>query len=135
MIMRTVTLGLTLAVLLSGCASDGYNRTNSQWRQYDYNNADPSYGGYDASRYYSETPRPRHRRMHTNERIYRGQDGRYYCRNSNGTTGLVIGAVAGGVIGNRIAQGDSEVLGTIIGAAGGALLGRAIDRGGSRCQY
>lgn len=134
--MRTVTLGLTLAVLLSGCADgSGYNRTNSQWRQYDYNNADPSYGGYDASRYYNENPRPRHRRMHTNERIYRGQDGRYYCRNSDGTTGLVIGAIAGGVIGNRIAQGDSEVLGTIIGAAGGALLGRAIDRGGSRCQY
>ena len=134
--MRTATLGLTLAVLLSGCANGGgYNRTDSQWRQYDYNHADPSYGGYDASRYYREDRRHRQRRLNTNERIYRGQDGRYYCRNSNGTTGLVIGAIAGGVIGNRIAQGDSEVLGTIIGAAGGALLGRAIDRGGSRCQY
>jgi hypothetical protein len=123
-------------MLLSGCANGGgYDRTNSEWRQYDYNSSDPSYGGYDASRYYSENRRHRQRRMDTNERIYRGQDGRYYCRNSNGTTGLVIGAIAGGVIGNRIAQGDSEVLGTIIGAAGGALLGRAIDRGGSRCQY
>lgn len=134
--MRTVTLGLTLAMALSGCAnSGGYSRTDSQWRQYDYNNADPSYGGYDASRYYQQGSTRHQRRLSQNERIYRGQDGRYYCRNSNGTTGLVIGAIAGGVIGNRIAQGDSEVLGTIIGAAGGALLGRAIDRGGSRCQY
>jgi len=134
--MRTASISLTLALVLSGCAnSSGYNHSNAQWRQYDYNNVDPSYGGYDAGRYYRQGSTRHQRHLSQNERIYRGQDGRYYCRNSNGRTGLVIGAVAGGVIGNRIAQGDSEVLGTIIGAAGGALLGRAIDRGGSRCQY
>ncbi|MEY4951942.1 MAG: hypothetical protein RL299_366 [Pseudomonadota bacterium] len=133
--MRTVTLGLTLAIALSGCANGGgYNRTNSQWRQYDYNNADPSYGGYDASRYYSENRRHRERRMNTNERVYRGNDGRYYCRHSDGTTGLVIGAIAGGVLGNRIAPGDSEVLGTILGAVGGALAGQAIDRSVTSCR-
>jgi outer membrane lipoprotein SlyB len=134
--MRTATIALTAALLVSGCAdSNGYNNNARQWRQYDYNHADPSYGGYDAGRYYQEGPRRHQRRLSNRERIYRGQDGRYYCRNSDGRTGLVIGAIAGGIIGNRIAQGDSEILGTVIGAAGGALLGQAIDRGGSRCQY
>ncbi len=133
--MRTLTMALTAALLVSGCAnSNGYNTNSRQWRQYDYNHSDPSYGGYDAGRYYQDGSRRHQRRLSNRERIYRGQDGRYYCRNSDGTTGLIVGAIAGGVLGNQIAPGGSEVLGTIIGAAGGALLGQAIDRGGSRCQ-
>lgn len=133
--MRSAILGLTLALLASGCAdSGGYNRSHGEWRKYDHNHADPSYGGYDASRYYDQDQRHRQRRMDNDERVYRGSDGRYYCRYSDGTTGLVIGAIAGGVLGNRIAPGDSEVLGTIIGAVGGALAGQAIDRGSTRCQ-
>ena len=66
---------------------------------------------------------------------WRGNDGQYYCRRSNGTTGLVIGAVAGGVLGHEVVSryGD-RTLGAILGAAGGALLGRAVDRGSSRCR-
>jgi hypothetical protein len=67
------------------------------------------------------------------DEVWRGEDGRYYCRRGNGTTGLVIGAAAGALIGHQLA-GDDRTLGTVLGAAGGALLGREIDRGSLRCR-
>ena len=68
-------------------------------------------------------------------RAWRGDDGRYYCKRSNGTTGLLIGAAGGALLGREVAgrYGD-RTLGAILGAAGGALLGRSIDRSSSRCQ-
>ncbi len=68
------------------------------------------------------------------DRVWRGDDGRYYCRRSNGTTGLVIGAAVGALIGNQVAGRGDKTLGTIIGAVGGGLLGRAIDRGELKCR-
>jgi uncharacterized protein YcfJ len=66
--------------------------------------------------------------------VYRGEDGRYYCRRHDGTVGLVVGAGVGGLLGNLIAPRGSKTLGTVIGAAGGAVVGAAIDRGDMRCQ-
>lgn len=65
---------------------------------------------------------------------WRGRDGRTYCRRSDGTTGLLIGGAAGGLLGHEIAGRGDRTLGTVLGVAGGALLGREIDRGGSRCR-
>lgn len=133
--MRIVGAGALAAVMLAGCVNDGGNtRPEARWRHYDYNRPDPEYGGYNADRYYREDSRYRERRLSRSDRIYRGQDGRYYCRHSDGTTGLVIGAIAGGVLGNMIAPGGSETLGTILGAGAGALAGRAIDRNDVRCR-
>lgn len=133
--MRVLTTAIIGAMLVTGCASsDGYDRPAHQWRLYDYNRPDPSYNGYDASRYYRESPGQRERRLSYRDRVYRGQDGRYYCRRSDGSTGLIVGAIVGGVLGNQIAPGGSEVLGTILGAGAGALAGRAIDRGEARCR-
>jgi hypothetical protein len=73
-------------------------------------------------------------RLGHNDRIYRGYNGRYYCRRSDGTTGLIVGALAGGVLGNALASGDSETLGTLLGAGGGALIGHSIDRNNVRCR-
>ncbi len=64
----------------------------------------------------------RARRINRNDRIYRGSDNRYYCRRDDGTTGLIVGGVTGGVLGNIIAPGGSKVLGTVIGAGAGALI-------------
>jgi hypothetical protein len=128
-----IALGAVAAsLLISGCMSDG--RPQRHWRSYDYNRPDPQYGGYDAGRYYQETPRMRERRLGYNDRVYRGQDGRYYCRRSDGSTGLIVGAVAGGVLGNVIAPGGSEVLGTVLGAVAGGVAGNAIDRKNVRCR-
>ena len=75
-------------------------------------------------------------RYHGHHRHYaykewRGRDGRYYCRRSNGTTGLVVGGVAGALVGRSIDTRGDRTLGTLGGAAIGALAGRAIDRGSS----
>jgi uncharacterized protein YcfJ len=76
----------------------------------------------------------RDQRLGANARVWRDRDGRYRCQRNDGTTGLLIGAAAGGVAGNVIAGRGDKTLGTILGAAGGALLGREIDRDKVRCR-
>lgn len=89
---------------------------------------------WDAARYYRSDYRYPPRRMGRNDRIYRGSDNRYYCKRDDGTTGLIVGGIAGGVLGHVIAPGGSKTLGTIIGAGAGALLGRAVDDGDIVCR-
>lgn len=137
--MRILILGLAAAASLAGCTdynSGGPGGSSYAYRDYDYNRPDPSYGGYDAGRYYREGGNYRERRLSRNDRVYRGQDGRYYCRHSDGTTGLVVGGIAGGVLGNIIAPGGSELLGTVLGAAAGAAVGSSVDKNSSdaRCR-
>lgn len=92
-------------------------------------------GYWDASRYYrQDNRRYQARRLGMNDRIYRGSDNRYYCRRDDGTTGLIVGGMAGGVLGNIIAPGGSKTLGAILGAGAGALIGRQIDRGDIVCR-
>ncbi|KQN91842.1 hypothetical protein ASE90_03450 [Sphingomonas sp. Leaf67] len=65
-------------------------------------------------------------------REWRGRDGRRYCRKPNGTTGLVVGGVAGALVGRTIDSRGDRTLGTLLGAGAGALAGREIERSGSR---
>jgi hypothetical protein len=58
---------------------------------------------------------------------WRGRDGRMYCRKSDGTVGLVVGGVAGALVGRSIDTRGDRATGTILGAAAGALLGKEID--------
>ena len=102
-------------------------------RGYSYNRPDPRYNGYYADNYYrSGAYQPR--RLNANDRVYRGQDNRYYCRRNDGTTGLIIGALGGGVLGNVIAPGGSKTLGSILGGGLGAVLGSSIDKGNVTCR-
>lgn len=126
---RLTILPLAAATaMLAGCASTGgyYDRGYSSGS-----------GPWYADDHYRDNPRYRERRLGKNDRVYAGRDGRYYCRRSDGTTGLIVGGIAGGALGNVIAPGDSKTLGTVLGAIGGAVAGRAIDRGGDndvRCR-
>lgn len=113
-----------------------YDRRDD-WRRdryYYYGRIDPRYGGYFADRNYRDGSYDRPRYLSYNDRIYRGLDGRYYCRRPDGTTGLIIGALAGGALGNAIAPGESKQLGTVLGAVAGGVAGRAIDRDAVRCR-
>lgn len=89
---------------------------------------------WDASRHYRDHSRYRARRMSRTDRVYRGSDNRYYCKRDDGTTGLIVGGVTGGMLGNVIAPDRWKTLGTIIGAGGGAVIGRAIDDGDIVCR-
>lgn len=133
--MRALLIAvMTLAVC--GCETTTYGGSRAEWRSYrnyDYNRPDPT-GRYDASRYYRDDRRYRERRLSRNDRIYRGSDSQYYCRRPDGTTGLIVGALAGGALGNALAPGDSATLGTVIGAGAGAVIGREIERGNARCR-
>ena len=82
---------------------------------------------YDRHGRYVE-PRP----VSANE-VWQGRDGRYYCRRGNGTTGLVIGAAGGALLGREVDGGRNRTTGTILGAAAGALLGREVQRS-MRCR-
>ena len=61
---------------------------------------------------------------------------RYQRRCDAGTGGTVIGAIAGGLLGNTVAGRGDKTLGTVVGAVGGGLAGRAIDRSDNprRCR-
>lgn len=72
--------------------------------------------------------------LRDDDQIYRDANGNYYCRKPDGTTGLIVGGLAGGILGNIIAPGGSKTLGTILGAGAGALAGTAIDRNNIRCR-
>lgn len=74
------------------------------------------------------------RRISRNDQVWRGRDGRYYCKRNNGTTGLIIGGAGGALLGRTIDTQGDRTLGTLLGAAGGALLGREIERSGGRCR-
>ncbi|MDO6416852.1 glycine zipper 2TM domain-containing protein [Sphingomonas sp. BIUV-7] len=103
------------------------------YRNYDWNRPDQRYGGYDAARYYRDGNYSE-RRIGRNDRIYRGGNGRYYCRRTDGTTGLIVGGALGGLLGNSLANGRSSTVATLLGVGGGALLGQSIDRGNVRCR-
>jgi len=67
-------------------------------------------------------------------RYWRGNDGRLRCRRDDGTTGLLVGAGVGALLGRTIDTRGDRTLGTLLGAVGGGLLGREIDRGDVRCR-
>jgi hypothetical protein len=91
---------------------------------------------YDAARYYRDDARYQERRLGSNDEVYRGSDGRYYCKRTDGTTGLIVGAAAGGLLGNVIDGGRRRTGGTLIGGALGALLGRSVEQNNNdiRCR-
>jgi outer membrane lipoprotein SlyB len=67
-------------------------------------------------------------------RYWRGADGQYHCKRSNGTVGLLIGAALGALLGRAIDTRGERVTGTVVGAAAGAIVGREIERGRTRCR-
>lgn len=87
-------------------------------------------------RHYEEQRAQRYYTTDNGIRYWQGNDGRYYCKKSNGTTGLIIGAAGGALLGRAIDTRGSRVTGTVLGAAAGALLGRQVQRGASnaRCR-
>ena len=60
--------------------------------------------------------------------------GRLRCKRPNGTTGLIVGAAGGALVGRAIDTHGERATGTILGAAAGALVGRQIQRSTVHCH-
>ena len=68
-------------------------------------------------------------------KMWQDSEGRWRCKRSNGTTGLIVGAAGGALLGRAVDTQAERATGTILGAAAGALLGRQIERGSKvRCR-
>ncbi|MEP6784763.1 MAG: hypothetical protein ABI898_03370 [Sphingomonadales bacterium] len=102
---------------------DGYYQVDNRYDNRGYDNR----RGYDDRRSYDD------RRGYNNNRNYN----RNYqqCRQSSGTTGTILGAIAGGLLGREIGRGGygnrPSTTGLIVGGGLGALAGRAIDKNSS----
>ncbi|HKX22008.1 MAG TPA: glycine zipper 2TM domain-containing protein [Rhizorhapis sp.] len=108
---------------------------DSRLRDRDVHDEDRYATDYDAARDYRDDPGYEERRLGPDDEVYRGSDGRYYCKRSDGTTGLIVGAAAGGILGNVIDGGRHRTGGTLIGGALGALLGRSVEQNSDiRCR-
>ncbi len=85
-----------------------------------------SYGYYDAhqSRRAYEAQRQYEAQRHYEAQRYNN----YYGRRCSGTTGTILGAVAGGLLGREVAGRGDRTTGAIIGGAAGALAGRAVNK-------
>lgn len=162
-LVSTVVLAATVAgvALPAAAQAKHYDRDGYQESRYDDDDDDRyerrhykherrgyAYGNGYQPRYYqsqrSYQPRYDDRRRYAQDyqpsayygdRSYRGDNsyGQQTRRCSNGTTGTILGAIAGGLVGNGIAGRGDRTLGAVLGGGAGALAGRAIDRNGNRC--
>lgn len=137
--IKTATLALalsgTVAIALPASAATSFGsqvsnpettwNSRREWR--DHDDDDGYRGRHYGARHYD--------RGGYDGPVWRGRDGRYRCRRNDGTTGLLIGGVAGGLLGREVAgrRGD-RTAGFLIGAVAGGLIGRSIDRNGSDCR-
>jgi len=69
-----------------------------------------------------------------NGRVWKDNQGRLRCKKPNGTTGLIVGAAGGALLGRAIDTHGERATGTILGAAAGALIGRSVERSRVTCR-
>ncbi len=126
MLRKTIAAAAIAAISLTtvvptAAFAKSHHRYERGYKHNNYRNAQYYRGD---NRYYRDN------RSARNNRNYRGG---YYCKRDSGTTGLLIGGLAGGLLGNEVAGRGDRTVGAVLGAGVGALAGRAIDRSDSRC--
>ncbi|HSQ95995.1 MAG TPA: glycine zipper 2TM domain-containing protein [Croceibacterium sp.] len=131
-LFRTSALALAaagIAVSAVPAAAQVYygHRSSGYEQSWNHNRDGRDRYGYD-TRYYG---RNYHSQMAYRGQSWRVDDGRYYCRKKDGTTGLIIGAAAGALLGHEVDGGYHHTLGTVIGGALGALLGKSVAQSNS----
>jgi hypothetical protein len=117
--MKKIVLGLlaSLAVLAPVAAEARHGYRHHHDRGY----YDRDYRDYRGYRDYRYRDYDRYDRRGPYRYGYRER-----CR--SGSTGTVLGAIAGGLLGRSIDTEGDRATGTILGAGAGALAGRSIDR-------
>lgn len=97
--------------------------------------ADVRYSGPPERRYSTEYSGPPERGYSGDYSVPSGYEGYERCLKSNGVTGGAIGAILGGVAGNRIAGRGDRLGGTLLGAGLGGLAGVAIEKAMDKCKH
>ena len=129
-IISTAVAASTLTALPA--AADAQSRYGYSSR-YDNGYYNQRYYGRDyAQRYYGRDYAQRYDGRYARQTYYGGRYYNHYGRRCSGTTGTILGAIAGGLLGSGIAGRGDHAVGAIIGAGAGALAGRAIDRSDCR---
>lgn len=143
MIKKLGLIGAAIATVATGTvaaapAQAQYYGGNGYSRGYYGNSYNRGYygNGYNGGRYYGNGYANRSYGNYYGNRAYYGRNGYSYgyrCH-SSGTTGTVLGAIVGGLLGDAAVgrRGDGTA-GAIVGAGVGALAGRAIERNGNGC--
>lgn len=122
MSLHKLILATTLAAsAVVGLPSAAYAGHGKHWRHHHHE-------GHHGHRHGRWRERDHYER-HSEPRRYYSEERGDRCRRSNGTTGLILGAAAGALLGRAVDTHGDRTPGTIIGAGGGALLGREMDRG------
>lgn len=119
------------ALVLAATAVTGFSATPALARNGDDDGYYSRGDRYERGDRYDRSDRREYRR---GDRYYRNNAYRNDSRCDKGTGGTIIGAVAGGLLGNEVARRGNKTEGSIIGAAVGALAGRAIDKSDSNCR-
>ncbi len=140
MLIKRIASGVLIAATLATAAP---TVAHAQYRDWDDGYTWGEYEGYDEGREdgYHHGNSDGYQRGHRDGYDQAWQDARdddryrpQYrprCARDNGTGGLIIGGLAGGLLGRHVAR--DGLAGAIIGGGIGALAGRAIDRGAQRC--
>jgi len=140
---KTLTLSLTaldMATMTVPAAATGHGHVapghsaaphEENWNRHGRGNDRRSrdYRRYEESRYYNSYGNGYGEPVYRNTQVWQGRDGNYYCRKKDGTTGLIIGAAAGALLGREVDKYGNRTTGTIIGGALGALLGKELTDG------
>jgi hypothetical protein len=137
--MSTLNLFAALAALASSAAAIGGHvdmtreasvaaePRGGQAAVYDFDRPDPRYGDYRAERYHVSRSTTAPQSLLFSDRIYRGGNGRFYCRHSDGTTGLIGGVIGSGALDDSMAPGDTKTLVQALSGIQGALLRQSIN--------
>jgi uncharacterized protein YcfJ len=131
--MRTKIV-ISTAIALSALTAFPAAAEAQSYRGGYYDNSGNYYRAYDRrydqrydQRYYDQ----RYDRRYS-QRQYDRRYRNHYGQRCSGSTGTILGAIAGGLIGREVAGRGDRTVGTIIGGAAGALAGRSIDRSDCR---
>ena len=131
--MKKILIGLTaLAIAVPtmaatpAAAQRGYQDNGRYERDYrdgrSHRNERRYSNNYDRNGYY-------------NGRTWRDNRGQTRCQRADGTTGLLIGAVGGALVGRTIDTRGDRSAGTLLGAVVGGLIGNEIGKDGNRGRY
>jgi len=127
--ISTAVAASALTVMPAAAQAQTYGYYNQGYgyngRYYDPRYDRRSYNGYS----------PYNGRTYYQGRYNYSYGNHYGYRCSNGSTGAIIGAIAGGLLGSQVAGRGDRAVGAILGGAAGALAGREIDRNSGHNDY